>query len=113
MLKIDDDYGENRETVRRICAAMNSMLMYLNTHAEHLRSLDDIKDDEKIAVTAGKVSIPAIIVQMYSHAPNDFRAFEPNSLFNGTKNFCEGTGNLFARIGNLTCEGRDRRRMRF
>jgi NitT/TauT family transport system substrate-binding protein len=47
-------------------AAMSSMPMYLNTHAEHLRSLDDIKDDEKIAVTAVKVSIPAIIMQMYA-----------------------------------------------
>jgi NitT/TauT family transport system substrate-binding protein len=45
---------------------MSSMPMYLNTHAEHLRSLDDIREDEKIAVTAVKVSIPAIIMQMYA-----------------------------------------------
>jgi len=112
-LKLDDDYGEIRKAVRRICAAMSSMPMYLNTHAEHLCSLDDIKEDEKIAVTAGKVSIPAIIVQMYSHAPNDFGAFEPNFLLTGTENSCEGTGNLFARTRNLTCGGRERRRMRF
>jgi NitT/TauT family transport system substrate-binding protein len=47
-------------------AAMSSMPMYLNTHAEHLRSLDDIREDEKIAITAVKVSIPAIIMQMYA-----------------------------------------------
>jgi NitT/TauT family transport system substrate-binding protein len=47
-------------------AAMSSMPMYLNTHAEHLRTLDDIRDDEKISVTAVKVSIPAIIMQMYA-----------------------------------------------
>jgi len=47
-------------------AAMSSMPMYLNTHAEHLRALDDIRDDEKISVTAVKVSIPAIIMQMYA-----------------------------------------------
>jgi NitT/TauT family transport system substrate-binding protein len=47
-------------------AAMSSMPMYLNTHAEHLRTLDDIHEDEKIAVTAVKVSIPAIIMQMYA-----------------------------------------------
>ena len=49
-------------------AAMSTMPMYLNTHADHLRTLDDIKDDEKIAVTAVKVSIPAIIMQMYAKA---------------------------------------------
>jgi len=45
-------------------AAMSTMPMYLNTSAEHLRSLDDLKDEDKIAVTAVKVSIPAIIMQM-------------------------------------------------
>ena len=47
-------------------AAMSTMPMYLNTHADHFKTLDDIKDDEKIAVTAVKVSIPAIIMQMYA-----------------------------------------------
>jgi NitT/TauT family transport system substrate-binding protein len=47
-------------------AAMSSIPMYLNTHADHLRTLDDIRDDEKIAVTAVKVSIPAIVMQMYA-----------------------------------------------
>lgn len=47
-------------------AAMTSLPMYLNTHAEHLRSLDDVTDSDKIAVTAIKVSIPAIIMQMYA-----------------------------------------------
>jgi NitT/TauT family transport system substrate-binding protein len=47
-------------------AAMSTMPMYLNTRAEHLRTLDDIRDDDKIAVTAVKVSIPSIIMQMYA-----------------------------------------------
>ena len=47
-------------------AAMSSMPMYLNTHADHLRTLDDIRDEEKIAVTAVKVSIPSIVMQMYA-----------------------------------------------
>ena len=47
-------------------AAMSTMPMYLNTRADHLRTLDDIKYDDKIAVTAVKVSIPAIIMQMYA-----------------------------------------------
>ena len=47
-------------------AAMSTMPMYLNTRTDHLRRLDDIQESDKIAVTAVKVSIPAIIMQMYS-----------------------------------------------
>jgi NitT/TauT family transport system substrate-binding protein len=49
-------------------AAMSTMPMYLNTRAEHLRSIDDLKEGDKIAVTAVKVSIPSIIMQMYARA---------------------------------------------
>jgi len=47
-------------------AAMTSMPMYLNTNAGHLKKLEDITDQDKIAVTSIKVSIPAIIMQMYA-----------------------------------------------
>lgn len=47
-------------------AAMSTMPMYLNTSAEHLKTLDDLKEGDKIAVTAVKVSIPSIIMQMYA-----------------------------------------------
>src|SRR5436305_4290635 len=45
-------------------AAMTSIPMYLNTNAPHLKSLQDTTANDKIAVTAVKVSIPAIIMQM-------------------------------------------------
>jgi NitT/TauT family transport system substrate-binding protein len=47
-------------------AAMSSMPMYLNTRADHLKKLDDITDKDKIAVTAIKVSIPSLIMQIYA-----------------------------------------------
>jgi NitT/TauT family transport system substrate-binding protein len=47
-------------------AAMSSMPMYLNTNSPRLKKLDDISDQDKIAVTSIKVSIPAIIMQMYA-----------------------------------------------
>jgi NitT/TauT family transport system substrate-binding protein len=47
-------------------AAMSSMPMYLNTRAAHLKKLDDITPQDKIAVTAIKVSIPSIVMQMYA-----------------------------------------------
>jgi NitT/TauT family transport system substrate-binding protein len=45
-------------------AAMTSIPMYLNTKAAHLKSLKDLQPSDKIAITAVKVSIPAIIMQM-------------------------------------------------
>lgn len=50
----------------RGAAAMTSLPMYLNTRAPHLRSLDDLTERDKIAVTAPNVSIPAIVMQMYA-----------------------------------------------
>lgn len=47
-------------------AAMTSLPMYLNTRAEHIRRLEDVTERDKIAVTAVKVSIPAIAMQMYA-----------------------------------------------
>ena len=47
-------------------AAMSSMPMYLNARTDRLQKLDDITDKDKIAVTAIKVSIPSIIMQMYA-----------------------------------------------
>lgn len=47
-------------------AAMSSLPMYLNTTSERLRSLEDLTDQDKIAVTAVKVSIPSINMQMYA-----------------------------------------------
>jgi len=38
-------------------AAMSSLPMYLNTRAERLKKLDDLTDQDKIAVTSVKVSI--------------------------------------------------------
>jgi NitT/TauT family transport system substrate-binding protein len=47
-------------------AAMTSLPMYLNTRAPHLKKLDDVTPQDKIAMTAIKVSIPAIVMQMYA-----------------------------------------------
>ena len=47
-------------------AAMSSMPMHLNTRAAHLKSIDDLKQGDKIGVTSVKSSIPSIIMQMYA-----------------------------------------------
>ena len=45
---------------------MSSLPMYLNTRAPHLGTLEDLTDADKIALTAVKVSIPALVMQMYA-----------------------------------------------
>jgi len=47
-------------------AAICTVPVYLNTRTEHLKTLNDIRVDDRIAVTAAKISIPAIIMQMYA-----------------------------------------------
>jgi NitT/TauT family transport system substrate-binding protein len=47
-------------------AAIASLPMYLNTTAERLKTLEDLGAQDKIAVTAVKVSIPSIAMQMYA-----------------------------------------------
>lgn len=47
-------------------AAMSSLPMYLNTTNPALESIDDLAETDKIAVTAVKVSIPSIVMQMYA-----------------------------------------------
>jgi NitT/TauT family transport system substrate-binding protein len=47
-------------------AAVAALPMYLNTTADHLRSVDDLRDGDKVGVTAIKVSIPSLVMQMYA-----------------------------------------------
>ena len=61
-------------------AAVSALPMYLNTRAAHLESIDDIREGDRIAVTAIKVSIPAIIMQMYAaerYGPDEATRFDP------------------------------------
>jgi sulfonate transport system substrate-binding protein len=64
-------------------AAMSSIPMYLNTRAEHLRKVEDLRPGDKMAVTAVKVSIPSIVMQMYARqkfgAAETFR-FDPYTV---------------------------------
>lgn len=47
-------------------ASISSMPMFLNARAPHLKSIDDLKEGDKIAVTSVKSSIPSIVMQMYA-----------------------------------------------
>ena len=76
------DRTRNSLDVRGV-AAVSSLPMYLNTRADHLQTIDDIGDGDKIALTAFKVSIPAIIMQMYAaerYGPDDATHFDPYTV---------------------------------
>ncbi len=47
-------------------AAIAALPMYLNTRADHLDRLEDLTPNDRIALTAIKVSIPAIVMQIYA-----------------------------------------------
>jgi NitT/TauT family transport system substrate-binding protein len=64
-------------------AAMTSIPMYLNTKAPHLKSLKDLQPSDKIAITAVKVSIPAIIMQMQAikeSGKDQFAKYDPYTV---------------------------------
>ena len=60
-------------------AATTAIPMYLNTRSPAFKSLRDIGENDKIAVTAVKVSIPAIIMQMAAikeYGPADYAKYD-------------------------------------
>ncbi|HZP76025.1 MAG TPA: ABC transporter substrate-binding protein [Pseudolabrys sp.] len=64
-------------------AAMSTMPMYLNTRTDYLKSVDDLREGDKIALTAVKVSIPSIVMQMYARAkygPAETFRFDPYTV---------------------------------
>jgi len=82
-------------------AAMTSLPMYLNTRAPHLDSLDDLRENDRIALTAPKVSIPALIMQMYArevYGPGEYERFD---RFTVTMTHPDGVIALLAGSGGI------------
>jgi NitT/TauT family transport system substrate-binding protein len=64
-------------------AAISSIPMRLNAHVAQLKSLDEIAGNQKIGLTAVKVSIPSIIMQMYAqqkYGRDQAFRFDPNTV---------------------------------
>ena len=45
-------------------SALSSQPIYLNTRADHIKSIADLKDSDRVAVPAVKVSLQAVLLQM-------------------------------------------------
>jgi NitT/TauT family transport system substrate-binding protein len=97
-------------------AAMSSIPMYLNARAEHLRSLDDLQPTDKIAVTAVKVSIPSIVMQMYAaakHGRDSVFRFDPNTVSmthpDAVVALLSGSSNIAAHFASAPFHQRERR----
>ena len=95
-------WDRTRDSVQvRGVAAMTSLPMYLNTHAAHLESLDDFTEQDKIALTAIKVSIPAIIMQMYAAENYGVEQFERFDPFTVSMTHPDGVVAMLARAGGV------------
>jgi len=82
-------------------AAMSSMPMSLNTRAEHLKSVDDLKGSDKIGVTSVKSSIPSIIMQMHAvrkYGKDQAYRFDP---FTVTMNHADAAVALLSGSSNI------------
>ncbi len=76
------DRTKGRIDVKAV-AAMNAMPYTLTARASQLKSLDDITPSQKIAVTAIKISIPSVIMQMYAqkkYGKDQVFRFDPNTV---------------------------------
>jgi NitT/TauT family transport system substrate-binding protein len=97
-------------------AALTSLPMYLNTRAPHLKRLDDITARDKIAVTAIKVSIPAIIMQMYArehYGPAEVTRFDKYTVSmthpDGVIALLSGAGSIQAHFTSPPFHQRERK----
>ncbi|TCT11063.1 ABC transporter substrate-binding protein [Paralcaligenes ureilyticus] len=82
-------------------AAISSMPMYLNTRVPHLKSIDDLKQGDKIAVTSVKSSIPSIVMQMYAmekYGKDQVFRFDPYTV---TMKHSDAAVSLISGSGNI------------
>ena len=83
-------------------AAMSSLPMYLNTRAPHLNALEDLTDQDKIALTAVKVSIPALVMQMYARERYGDAEVERFDRYTVTMTHADGVVALLSGSGGIT-----------
>jgi NitT/TauT family transport system substrate-binding protein len=83
-------------------AAMTSLPMYLNTRTDRLNSLEELAEDDRIAVTAPKVSIPALIMQMYARDRYGAAQYERFDRYTVTMTHPDGVIALLAGSGGIT-----------
>ena len=61
-------------------SALSSQPIYLNTRSENIKSLADLKDSDRIAVPAVKVSLQAVLLQMAAaklHGAANYGKYDP------------------------------------
>jgi NitT/TauT family transport system substrate-binding protein len=95
------DRSQNGANVKG-AAAMSSLPMYLNARADHLKKLDDVTEQDKIAVTSVKVSIPSIIMQMYASAKYGADQFSRFDKYTVTMTHPDGVIALLSGSGGIS-----------
>ena len=77
-------------------AAIAALPMYLNTRAPHLNRLEDLTDNDRIAVTAIKVSIPSIVMQIYALETYGIESFDQYDDYTVTMTHPDGVVNMLS-----------------
>src|SRR3982751_4635526 len=59
-------WGRTKGTANEVkgISALSSQPIYLNTRADHIKTIADLKDSDRVAVPAVKVSLQAVLLQM-------------------------------------------------
>src|SRR5437763_3344398 len=60
-------------------SALSSQPIYLNTRADHIKSIADLKESDRVAVPAAQVSLPAVLLQMAAaelHGPANYGKYD-------------------------------------
>ena len=60
-------------------SALSSQPIYLNTRADHIKSIADLKESDRVAVPAVKVSLQAVLLQMAAaklHGPANYGKYD-------------------------------------
>jgi NitT/TauT family transport system substrate-binding protein len=97
-------------------SAMTSLPMYLNARDARLQTLDDFTDNDKIAVTAVEVSIPAVAMQMKAvekYGPPEWKRFDRFTMSmthsDGMKALLSGSGAVSAHFTSPPYHQRERK----
>ncbi|MBN4075956.1 ABC transporter substrate-binding protein, partial [Gammaproteobacteria bacterium AH-315-E17] len=83
-------------------AAIAALPMYLNTRAPHLNRLEDLTQNDRIAVTAIKVSIPAIVMQIYALETYGLEAFDQYDDYTVTMTHADGVVSMLSGSTEIT-----------
>ena len=98
-------WGRTRGTANEVrgISALSSQPIFLNTRSDSIKSLADLKDSDRIAVPAVKVSLQAVLLQMAAakmHGQSNYAKYDPLTVSMSPP---DATIALISGSGEITC----------